>query len=216
MALNGVCKCTWFSKISVIGCSDNGLWWVGSSADTILVKEPIDDFDGGSLFFSGMVQRYYLVAALMIVRNLMWPLRLFFSVVVAFALLCRTSWRLEGPLTNERSMWKDWPGMVFSLGSRFQPWYFVILLFSQNGHLKKGAEEGSFGMPSTTCCVLCSVEGEMWPYRWCHSSRFFIDVGRPALRAMERLLVVHDLHCGASFYWTFLIVVVRTRCICVR
>ena len=39
---------------------------------------------GGSLLLSGMVQRYLVVASIM-VRNPMWPLRLFFKLVVAFA-----------------------------------------------------------------------------------------------------------------------------------
>ena len=76
-------------------------------------------------------------------------------------------------------MWKDCPGMNSSfLGLRL-PLYFVILLFSQKGHRKNGVKDGSFAMPSTTRWVFSSVEGDMCPYLWCHSSKFLRSLERP-------------------------------------
>ena len=124
------------------------------------------------------------------------PCRLRFNVGSAFALELRTSIRLDGPVTKDRSMWNDWAGINFSLRGARLPWYLVILLFSQKGHLKKGAADGRGGIPSTTFCVLSSVEGETWPYRWCQSSKFLRALDRP-----EDQLRVCGLVC-AAIWWT--------------
>ena len=101
--------------------------------------------------------------------------------------------RFGGPLTKERSMCKDCMGINFSLGGLRFPVYLVILLFSQKGHLKYGVDDGRGGIPSTTFCVLTSVLGEMWPYLWCQSSRFFNAFDSPVDHVLVSELVSETL-----------------------
>jgi len=73
---------------------------------------------------------------------------------------------------HQRQWWNVWPGMKRSLFSKLDPWYLVILAFSQKGHLEIVGFEGNGGMPyiripSQTSCEEEKTAGVCWEYDRC-------------------------------------------------